>query len=202
MAASKPLDGQTASETFQTALDALDVVGRWEWDAGVDRVRADAFVALVYNVDPAEAEEGVPLGRYMSSIHADDRERIDDLIRRSARDGTPYLAEHRVTSADGRTRWVLVRGRFTGDHVGRPQGGSGILLDITRMRMFEDMADEAVPRVETSPLELAADHAIAAMYAISELRDAELKVQAEALLMTLGRRLAAQEVQDRHRQMN
>ncbi|SFT25145.1 PAS domain S-box-containing protein [Methylobacterium sp. yr668] len=202
MAASKPLDGQTASETFQTALDALDVVGRWEWDAGVDRVRADAFVALVYNVDPAEAEEGVPLGRYMSSIHADDRERIDDLIRRSARDGTPYLAEHRVTSADGRTRWVLVRGRFTGDHVGRPRGGSGILLDITRMRMFEDMADEAVPRVETSPLELAADHAIAAMYAISELRDAELKVQAEALLMTLGRRLALQEVQDRHRQMN
>ena len=202
MAAFKPLDGQTASETFQTALDALDVVGRWEWDAGVDRVRADAFVALVYNVDPAEAEEGVPLGRYMSSIHADDRERIDDLIRRSAREGTPYLAEHRVTSADGRTRWVLVRGRFTGDHVGRLQGGSGILLDITRMRMFEDMADEAVPRAETSPLELAADHAIAAMYAISELGDAELKVRADALLMTLGRRLALQEVQDRHRQMN
>ncbi len=46
MAAFKPLDGQTASETFQTALYALDVVGRWEWDAGVDRVRADAFVSL------------------------------------------------------------------------------------------------------------------------------------------------------------
>ncbi|MGU3468097.1 PAS domain-containing protein [Methylobacterium sp. C33D] len=202
MAASKPLDGQTTSETFQSARDALEVVGRWEWDAGVDRVRVDAFVALVCNVDPAEAEEGVPLGRYMSSIHADDRERIDDLIRRSAREGTPYLAEYRVTSADGRTRWVLVRGRFTGDHIGRPLGGSGILLDITRMRMFEDMADEAVPRAGTSALELAADHAIAAMYAITELRDAELKVQADALLMTLGRRLALQEVQDRHRHMN
>ncbi|XYD12296.1 PAS domain-containing protein (plasmid) [Methylobacterium sp. NMS12] len=202
MAAFKPLDGQTTTESFQTALDALDVVGRWEWDAGLDRVRADAFVALVYNVDPVEAEEGVPLARYLNSIHANDRERVEDLIRRSAREGTPYLAEHRVTSVDGQTRWVLVRGRFSGDHVGRPRGGSGILLDITQMRMLEDIADEAAPYPEATPLEQAADHAIAAMYAISELGDAELKVQADALLMTLGRKLALQEVQDRHRHMN
>jgi PAS fold len=202
VAAFKPLDGQTTSETFQSARDALDVVGRWEWDAGPDRVRADASVALVHNVDPIEAEEGVPLGRYFDSIHADDRARIEDLIRRSAREGTPYLAEHRVTSADGETRWVLVRGRFIGDHAGRPRSGSGILLDITRMRMFEDLADAAAPLLETSPLEVAADHAIAAMYAISALRDPELKVQAEALLRTLGRKLALQEVRDRHRHMN
>ena len=75
MAAFKPLDGQTTSETFQSARDTLDVVGRWEWDAGLDRVRADASVALVHNVDPIEAEEGVPLGRYFDSIHADDRAR-------------------------------------------------------------------------------------------------------------------------------
>lgn len=40
------------------------------------------------------------------------------------------------------------------------------------------------------------------MYAISALRDPELKVQAEALLRTLGRKLALQEVRDRHRHMN
>lgn len=193
--------GQTSPEAFQSALDALDVIGRWEWDAATDRARVDGFVALLFNVDPDNAEPTVPLSTIISSVHADDRERVLAVIRRSAQEGAPYLNEYRVVSADGQTRWVLSRGRFTTDHAGRPVGGSGILVDITRMRMTEGAFDEVEP-VSESPLDRAADHAITAQQAIVDLQDPMLRACADALLLALGRKLAQREAQDRRQSMN
>src|SRR4051812_17080884 len=190
MRTTKPLGGQTCPKAFQVALDALDVIGRWEWDAATDRASSDAFVALLFNLDPKEAEIGVPLAAYQAAMHADDRDRVRTLIERSVQDGSPYITEYRVISVDGRTRWVLARGRFTSDHLGRPVGGSGILVDITPMRMSEGTFDEVEAYSDGTPLERAADHAIAAQYAIMEMQDPELKLHADALLMSLGRKLA------------
>ena len=198
----KPPSGQTCPEAFQVALDALDVIGRWEWDATTDCIRSDGFVALLFGLDPGQAEDGAPLAVYIDGIHADDRERVLALIRRSALEGNAYLTEYRVISADGRTRWVLARGRFSSDHAGRPVGGAGILVDITGMRMSEGTFSEVEAHSGGPPLERAADHAIAAQYAIAELQDLELKAHADALLMALGRKLAQQEVQERRQRMN
>jgi hypothetical protein len=198
----RPLNGQTCSVAFQSALDALDVIGRWEWDATTDLARVDGFVALLFNVDPEEAEDGLPLSRFIDGVHADDRDRVSALIRESSREGSAFLTEYRVISVDGRTRWVLARGRFTNDHAGRPQTGSGILIDITQMRMTEGTFGGADSRTEEAPLDRAADHAIAAQKAIIELQDPPLKAHADALLMELGRRLAREEVRERRKRMN
>src|SRR3954467_13753587 len=168
MRKTKTLGGQTSPDAFQIALDALDVIGRWEWDAATDRARSDAFVALLFDLDPEEAEIGVPLTAYQAAMHADDRGRVLALIRRSAREGSSYLTEYRVISADGQTRWVLARGRFANDQDGKPMSGSGILVDITRMRMSEGTFDEVEADSGDTALEWAADHIIAAQYAIIE----------------------------------
>ena len=198
----KPSVGLTCPEAFQIALDALDVIGRWNWDATTDEACCDAFVALLFNLDPIEAADGVPLTAYLDAIHAEDQARVVSLIRRSAQEGSTYLTEYRVISVDGLTRWVLARGRFNNDHHGRPLGGSGILVDITRMRMSEGTFNEVDTYSDGPSLDRAADHAIAAQYAIMELGDPELKTSADALLMALGRKLAQQEVQARRRHMN
>ncbi|MCJ2005629.1 PAS domain-containing protein [Methylobacterium sp. J-092] len=198
MPKTRPLNGQTCSVAFQSALDALDVIGRWEWDAASDRARVDAVVALLFNLDPEEAEDGLPLSRFIDGIHADDRQRVLALIRSSASAGSAYLTEYRVISVDGRTRWVLSRGRFTSDHAGQPRTGSGILIDITQMRMSEDTDSWT----QATPLDRAADHAIAAQQAIVDLQDPPLKAHADALLMELGRRLAREEVRERRKRMN
>ena len=198
----KSFSGQTCPEAFQLALDALDVIGRWEWDAATDCVRTDAFVALLFNIDPEDAETGVSLASYYAALHGEDRERTLAQFRRGAQESSTYLTEYRVISIDGRTRWVLARGRFISDHAGRPLGGSGILVDITRMRMSEGTFNAVESYAEETPLERAADHAIAAQYAIMELADPELKIYADALLIALGRKLAQEEVRNRHRHMN
>ncbi|WP_331327709.1 PAS domain-containing protein [Methylobacterium fujisawaense] len=194
--------GQSGLAAFQHALDAADVIGKWEWDAATDRVRADGFAALVYNVDTARAKEGLPFRVFAGAIHASDRERVYAAIQNSARENSPYLIEHRVILADGQVRWVLARGRFGSDHLGRAAGGSGILVDITRMRMSEGEFDEVDSSPGAAPMERAADHAIAAQYAIAELRDPELKALADALLLALGCRLARKEVAGRRFRMN
>jgi PAS fold len=198
----KRFSGQTCPKAFQHALDALDVIGRWDWEATTDRARVDGFVALLFDVDPGEAEQGVPLSAFIDSIHPEDREHVHALIRRCGREGSTYLTEYRVISVDGQTRWVLARGRFSIDHLGRSVGGAGILVDITRMRMSEGTFSEVEASLGEAPLERAADHAIAAQQAIVELQDPELKAHADALLLVLGRKLARQEVQDRRKRMN
>ena len=202
MSKTNSCDLLSSSDAFQHALDALDVIGRWDWDAVTDRVRSDAFVALLFNLAPGEAEDGVPLASYVDAIHADDRQRVLCLIRRSAHESGAYLTEYRVISIDGRTRWVLARGRFTSDHSGKPATGSGILVDITRMRMSEGTFDEGELDSGGTPLDRAADHAIAAQKALVELQDPALKIVADMLLLALGRRLAQRETQDRRRHMN
>jgi hypothetical protein len=85
MPKAKPLDREIDADAFQIALDALDVIGRWDWDASTDRARSDAFVALLFNVEPAEAEDGVPLAAYVDAMHAEDRGRVLAMIRRVRR---------------------------------------------------------------------------------------------------------------------
>jgi hypothetical protein len=205
MPKSKSPEYRTLSGAFQGALDALDVIGNWSWDAASDRIQADMFVALLFNVDPEEAETGLPLATFVAGIHPDDRDRVLALVRRGGRDGGLYVIEYRVRSTDGLTRWVLGRGRFLFDHRGRPVSGSGIIVDITDVRMNETRV-RAVEVTELRggepPLERAADFAMAAHRAICELQDPALKTRAEALLLDLGRRLAEQERRARRAHMN
>ena len=198
----KTVAGQTCPQAFQGAIDALDVIGSWEWDCVSDSTRSDAFVALLFNLDPDEAEAGTPLSGFIAGIHPEDRQRVLALILQNAQEGCSYVAEYRVCSADGVTRWVLGRGRFYCDHKGRPLSGRGIIVDITQLRAGETIEDLTNADGTATPLERAVDHAVAAQRAIVELQDPVLKALADSLLFDLGRKLAQQEVRERRKHMN
>jgi hypothetical protein len=197
-----PPYGLTCPAAFQQALDTVEIAGSWDWDIPSDLVRADTFVALLFNVDPGEAAIGLPLSAYIKGIHPEDREHVHALIRRCIDEDTPFVAEYRVRSADGVTRWVLDRGHIMRDLAGRPTRGRGIIVDITwsRTGKLSPTADD--PASSVSPLEEAADHALAAQRVIARLQDPILKERADALLLAVGRRLAQQELKDRLRRMN
>jgi hypothetical protein len=192
---------QTCPTSFQAALDASDVIGSWEWDIATDRVHADALVALLFNVDPDCAEAGASLAEFAAGIHPEDRERVTTLIGACARTGSSYVAEYRVCSADGVTRWILARGRYHVDVSGRPSRGRGIVIDITPSRMSED-AYVRTGRDAVRPLERAADHCVAAHRALADEGDAHLTLLSEMLLLELGRKLAKRESARRRKRMN
>ena len=181
---------QVSQIMLQQAIDASEVIGRWEYDVPNDRVYTDALVALVFNVDPAATVAGVSLDVFLAGVHPDDRERFTREIKRSAETGFCCTFEYRVCSADGVTRWVLDRGRIALDEFGRPQRGSGVLIDITQTRLDENEEGLQQTCQEQHPIERAAEHCLAARRAIQELPEPLLHRMSDMLLLEVGRALS------------
>lgn len=172
---------------LQQAIDASDMIGRWEYDVPNDKIYADALVALVFNIDPAATAVGVSLSVFLAGVHPEDRERFIREIKRSTETGLCCTFEYRVCSADGVVRWVLDRGRIALDEAGRPQRGSGVLVDITQWREGDQSAWSGQ---EEHPLERAAEHCLAARKAIHEVPDPLLHRMSDMLLLEVGRALS------------
>lgn len=193
----EPCAAAAAEILLQDAIDASEVIGRWEYDVPNDRVYADALVALVFNLNPELAKAGAPLSAFMDGVHSDDRERVVRLIAKSAENGLPCAIEYRVCSADGVTRWVLDRGRIAQDGAGRPAHGSGILVDITQTKHDETAYFSGLAPARPAPLERAAEHCLAAREAIQELPQSVLHQMSDMMLLEIGLRLS--EVADSRR---
>ena len=65
------------------------------------------------------------------SVHPDDQPRVRAAFAHSVETGDLYDIEHRVIWPNGETHWLLVRGRATYGHDGRPLRMGGVSLDIT-----------------------------------------------------------------------
>jgi hypothetical protein len=175
---------------LQQAIDASDIIGRWEYDVANDRVYADALVALVFNIDPAKTAAGTSLGTFLAGVHPEDRERFTREIKLSTETGLCCAFEYRVCSADGVVRWVLDRGRIALDEAGRPQRGSGVLIDITQSRSGGHERSSDPGCHAQHPLERAAEHCLAAREAIYELPEPLLHQMSDMLLLEVGRALS------------
>lgn len=195
-------EAQVSQVLLQQALDASDVIGRWDYDVPNDRVYADALVALVFNLDPAEAAAGTSLNAFRAGVHPDDRERFTREIKQSTETGLCCTFEYRVCSADGVVRWVLDRGRIALDKAGRPKRGSGVLIDITQSRLGNQDESSHLTCQAQHPLERAAEHCLAARKAIHELPEPLLHRMSDMLLLEVGRALAKLSDRRRYSEMN
>lgn len=211
-------DGTEVSlQMLQEAIDAVDVIGRWEYDVQNDRVYTDTLVALVFNVDPALAKSGTSIKDFLAGIHPADRERTESAIKRSAETGLCSTMEYRVCSADGVVRWLLDRGRVTLDADGNPRHGSGVVIDMTRTRLAGDGAerDERLrdggsedgllrdgDDPDRTPLESAAEHCLAARNALHAVPEPLLHRMSDMLLLEVGRALGKHVTERRRRGVN
>jgi hypothetical protein len=190
MGAYRVREADVPPQMLQQAIDATDVIGRWEYDVPNDRVYTDTLVALVFNVDPALAETGASLDVFLAGVHPEDRARTAREIRRSAETGLCCTIEYRVCSADGVVRWVLDRGRIVLDEAGRPQRGSGVVIDMTRTRCRGEASPPDGHDPDRNPLENAAEHCLAAHKALQAVPEPLLQRMSDMLLLEVGRSLA------------
>ena len=201
----KLLAGRRPREKSKLVLGGPDALGFWTWDAERDCVWADTFVALLFDIDPEDAEAGVPLSVFAAQIHPPDQSRVLASFRAEARQDGHMALEYRVRASGGGLRLVLSRGRFSYDHRGRPLSGHGIIVDISDLQSRDGDRAPAGPLAEDPPetsLDRAAAAAIAAFQAIGPLNDPGLTARAEALLFEIGRRLATQEAEDERQRLN
>jgi PAS domain S-box-containing protein len=137
-----------AKAQLEAATEA-GAVGTWEWHVPEDRFIAGAAFAKKFGVDPEAAREGVPLESFVSSVCADDRERVERKIDEALDSCGEYEAEYRVWNADDQLRWVVARGHVECDNEGNPLTFPGAVADITDRKRAERELQKHKRQLET-----------------------------------------------------
>ena len=113
-----------------TALAASHSIGLFDWNIRADIVRADPYLAEFFGVAPGEAEEGLPLERWIAAIDEADRPRVSAAIQEAVRTGEPYHEEYTLCPANRTPIRVVARGRCLHDECG-PWRFPGTVADVT-----------------------------------------------------------------------
>ena len=95
-----------------------------------------------YRIYGLERGASLPSCRALiARVHREDRRRVYALLKRAASYGEPYETEFRITSADGKPRWVHALGQPRIDSDGRTYEVRGTVLDITERKSQEHQLD-------------------------------------------------------------
>ncbi len=131
----RALERELCAEQRQLA-DAQRVarIGTWEWEPGRDRLVWSAMMQELCGAVSAPGQAGYQ--SYLSLVHPDDREWVDELWRRLVVDHAPVEFEHRVLRPDGTVRTFRCHGAAGTD----PSGSLrvvGTAQDVTEQRAAE-----------------------------------------------------------------
>jgi diguanylate cyclase (GGDEF)-like protein/PAS domain S-box-containing protein len=116
-------------------------IGTWEWAPGSDRlVWSDMMQALYGERPAASATQRTPwqatYQTYLSLVHPDDRDWVDELWRQLVIDHVPMECEHRLLRPDGTVRTVRCHGAAITDTSGSLRL-VGTTQDVTEQRAAE-----------------------------------------------------------------
>lgn len=114
----------------------LAKLGHWSLDLISNKLVWSDEIFRIYEIDPKEFNASYEA--FISSIHPEDREKVDTAYKDSLAQKSPYKIEHRLLLNDGRIKYVLEQGHFVFDENGEPIGSIGTVLDITDRKMIEN----------------------------------------------------------------
>jgi PAS domain S-box-containing protein len=119
---------------LRMALDAAKS-GTWEWDIQTNKNTWSDEVWELYGLEPYSCEPSYET--WLATVLPPDRERAQRVVAEAVLAGTELNLEHRVLDADGKTRWLMARGRPVCDANGRPVRFVGIVMDINERKQTE-----------------------------------------------------------------
>lgn len=119
------------------------LVGTWYWDIATDKVYADKSLSSMFNIDPEESANGLPLEVFIASIHPEDRDKVAAQIATALEESEEYEIEYRTIGAGGDIRWVIARGQIDRDKSGKPVRFPGVIVDITERKKIEESLEQS-----------------------------------------------------------
>jgi PAS domain-containing protein len=105
----------------------IDESGIFTWDLETNIVQADTAVARLFGLPSSEALAGLPIERYLASIHPSDRPKVAQSIHHAIVTGDPYHEVYTVVGSEGRTD-VVALGRCFRNAEGQPSQYAGIVF--------------------------------------------------------------------------
>lgn len=129
---------------FLELAEASAGIGVWDVDLATGMVRGRPQFFRLMGLDPAI--EQVPIDVMRALRHPDDRTNVIDGFQQSLKARTDYYeSEYRILK-DGQVRWILGRGRVVRNDRGEAVRYSGVDIDITERKRFEETLRAAEAR--------------------------------------------------------
>lgn len=123
---------------------------------------------------------------WYTQLHPDDRERWHTEFALSCASGTPFRAEYRFVSRDGRIVWVHGEAKVVRDGEGRPLFLHGTAFDVTKHKEAEETLRRAQEVLEEKVRERTAELSLtnqALREQILEREQAEARIRDQATLL-------------------
>jgi PAS domain S-box-containing protein len=113
---------------------ALTHIGSWEWELPTNAVSWSAELYRIWGLAPGRF--GASYEAYLETVHPDDRELVDEAVRRALETGA-FDYKCRIVRSDGDERVIRARGKLVTDASGSPRKLIGTAQDITAQTEIE-----------------------------------------------------------------
>jgi PAS domain S-box-containing protein len=134
-----------SEEKLRLAKDAAKM-GAWDWNIVTGELVWSERCKALYDLGPDTA---MTYQVFLGAIHAEDRARIDRVVKEALTGRTEYDAEMRVPWSDGSVHWVASKGRAFYDAAGQPVRMAGMALDVTQRKLAEEALRESEIKYRT-----------------------------------------------------
>ncbi len=137
-AAQLAADLRESKERMSLAMQAGGI-GLWIWDLATNQVWGSERWLGLFGFG---SQVPVAYERIVERIHQDDREQVEQEIKRAVSDRTDYAGEFRLIGADSTERWIGAQARMSVDANGKPARMLGAAIDITARKQAEQQVDQ------------------------------------------------------------
>ncbi|MBA1273808.1 PAS domain S-box protein [Pseudomonas azotifigens] len=125
-------------QRLQTALEASDLVGIWDWTLEAGTFAADRTLLRFLPPHMSDTERNLPLEDFFLHVHPEERARVRAALELSIRETGSFAEYYRLAVDNGQTRWAFARGRVHYDEQNRPVRFPGAVMDISRQQASEE----------------------------------------------------------------
>lgn len=103
-------------------------LGSWEWEVDTGKVHWSDEMYRIMGLSP-DVESTYAL--YLSAVHPDDRERLEQRLKQAFDGSVPFALVHRIIRPDGSLRHIQARGKIIPASAGRSLRMVGTGQDVT-----------------------------------------------------------------------
>jgi PAS domain S-box-containing protein len=125
---------RASEERLRMTLDAAEM-GTWFWNLQTDEVSCSERFRALFGL-PSEAR--LNYQACLDRTHPDDKESIDQAVKRTLELGVPLYIEYRVIWPDSTVHWITAKGRAHRNPEGDAVHMQGIIVDITERKAAQE----------------------------------------------------------------
>ena len=135
---------RTSEARLSMAAESADA-GLWELDL---ETRHFWVTEKARNLFGISLDSEVTLDSFLTLVHPEDRELIQQAVEQAARFGENTRIEYRSVQPEGNVRWMISRGRPHPESSARPVRLMGVTIDITERKQMEEQLQARLLEIE------------------------------------------------------